>query len=182
MQGRFAVSAIATFALFALFAVGSGAEAGSDYLDIREVTMLLDGGNATFELNYTLDPFTKLYVMALGCRYLEPELLGFLGGYSRVKLVKADTQGAALQVIGAGKYNSGYFLFDSTPFGSRDNSRPDAVARFSVVYPEGRMRTFYNVTSTQNVFSQGNKPAHRQTSVSSGGHKYSLIPQKARTK
>ena len=182
MEGQFSVFAIAIFVLSALIAVVAGADSSSDYLDIREVTMLLDGGNATFELNYTLDPFTKLYVMALGCRYLEPELLGFLGGYSRVKLVKADTQGAALQVIGAGKYNSGYFLFDSTPFGSRDNPRPDAVARFSVVYPEGRMRTFYNVTSTQNVFSQGNKPVHRQTSASFGGQKYSQIPQKARSK
>ncbi|OPY51147.1 MAG: hypothetical protein A4E49_02432 [Methanosaeta sp. PtaU1.Bin112] len=119
--------------------------------------MRLDGSNATFELNYTLDTFTCFYVSALGCRYLEPELLSFLGGYRDVMLVKADTEGATLLVMGAGKYNSGYYLFDSIPFGSKDQPLKESIARFSVVYPTGRIRTFYNVTATQNVFSQAAK-------------------------
>jgi hypothetical protein len=133
--------------------------ASSEYLYIKDVTMHLEGENATFELNYTLDTFTRIYVMALGCRYLEPELTSFLGGYNDVKLVKADTNGAALQVKSAGKYNSGYYLFDSMPFGTRDKPLKEGIAQFSVVYPEGRVRTFYNVTSTQNVFSQAKPPA-----------------------
>lgn len=120
--------------------------------------MRLDGDNATFELNYTLDTFSRFYVSALGCRYLEPELISFLGGYRDVMLIKADTQGATLQVVGAGKYNSGYYLFDSTPFGSMDKPLKESIARFSVVYPSGRLRTFYNVTATQNVFSQAAQP------------------------
>jgi len=116
--------------------------------------MRLDGDNATFELNYTLDTFTRLYVSALGCRYLQPELVSFLGGYRDVMLIKADTNGATLRVAGAGKYNSGYYLFDSMPFGSKDKPLKESIARFTVVYPSGRLRTFYNVTATQNVFSQ----------------------------
>ena len=85
-------------------------------------------------------------------------MISFLGGYSDVKLIKADIDGAALQVVGAGKYNSGYYLFDSMPFGSKDKPLKEGIARFSVVYPGGRVRTFYNVTSTQNVFSQAAKP------------------------
>jgi hypothetical protein len=138
----------------ALCAISAGSTASSEYLGIKEVTMRLEGENATFELNYTLDAFTRFYVTALGCRYLEPELISFLGRYSDVRLLKADIEGATLQVVGAGKYNSGYYLFDSMPFGSKDRPLMEGIARFSVVYPGGRVRTFYNVTATQNVFSQ----------------------------
>ena len=148
----------AIFAFFTLFALSAGSADGIEYLDIKEVTMRLDGENATFELNYTLDTFTRFYVSALGCRYLEPELISFLGGYSDVMLIKADIEGAALLVVGAGKYNGGYYLFDSMPFGSKDKPLKESIARFSVVYPGGRVRTFYNVTATQNVFSQAAKP------------------------
>jgi hypothetical protein len=148
----------AIFAFLTLCALSAGSAVGSEYVDIKEVTMRLEGDNATFELNYTLDTFTRFYVTTLGCRYLEPELISFLGGYSDVRLVKADIEGAALQVVGAGKYNSGYHLFDSMPFGSKDKPLKEGIARFSVVYPGGRVRTFYNVTATQNVFSQAAKP------------------------
>jgi hypothetical protein len=148
----------AIFAFLTLSALSACPAGGSEYIDIKEVTMRLVGDNATFELNYTLDTFTRFYVTALGCRYLEPELISFLGGYSDVRLIKADIDGAALQVVGAGKYNSGYYLFDSMPFGSKDKPLKEGIARFSVVYPGGRVRTFYNVTATQNVFSQAAKP------------------------
>ena len=145
-------------ALFALSTFAACSEDGGMYLHVTEVTMRLDGENATFDLNYTLDTFARIYVMALGCRYMEPELISFLGGYSDVKLVRADIDSAALHVNGAGKYNNGYYLFDSTPFGSRDAPLKEAIPSFSVVYPEGRVRTFYNVTATQNVFSEAKDP------------------------
>jgi hypothetical protein len=125
---------------------------GKEYIYIKDVTMRLNGNNATFELNYSLETFTRFYVLALGCRYLELDLLSFLGNYSDVKLIKADTSSASLQVNGAGKYSKGYYLFDSRPLGSKNQPLKEGVARFSVIYPEGRTRTFYNVTSTQSVF------------------------------
>lgn len=133
-----------------IFAVCCGS--GDEYINVKDVTMRLNGENATFELNYSLDTFTRLYVLALGCRYLEPELLSFLGSYRNVKLLKADINGAALQVKNAGKYNGGYYLFDSKPLGSRTKPLNRGVAKFTVVYPEGRVYTFYNVTCTQSVF------------------------------
>ena len=158
----------AIFALLIMSTIPNCSAVGSEYLYITDVTMRLEGDNATFELNYTLDTFTNIYVMALGCRYLEPELISFLGGYSDVKLIKADTDGAALHVVGAGKYNSGYYIFDSMPFGSKDKPLKEGIARFSVVYPEGRVRTFYNVTATQSVFSQAAKDsASREALVKS---------------
>lgn len=144
-------------ALFSMSILVVFPASGSEYLHINDVTMRLEGANASFDLNYTLDTFSSIYVMILGCRFLEPELISFLGGYSDVKLVRADVGGATLFVKDAGKYNSGYYLFDSTPFGSKDEPVKEGIASFSVVYPEGRTRTFYNVTATQNVFSQAKK-------------------------
>ena len=154
-----AIQFLLALTLLVLTTTAPCAAAGGEYLNIEEVTMHLEGENATFELNYTLDTFTRIYVLALGCRYLEPELTSFLGGYGSARLVKADMDGAAVQVAGAGKYNSGYYLFDSVPFGTREKPLKEGIARFAVVYPEGRVRTFYNVTATQNVFSQAKPPA-----------------------
>jgi hypothetical protein len=142
------------FAVLIVSAISACSAAGSEYINVKDVTMRLDGPNATFELNYTLDTFTRFYVSALGCRYLEPELTSFLGSYRDVELIRADTEGATMQVAGAGKYNSGYYLFDSMPFGSKEKPLNKTIPSFSVVYPSGRIRKFYNVTGTQNVFSQ----------------------------
>lgn len=141
-----------TLAILAIATMIVCISADGECIYMKDVTMHLNGDDATFELNYSLDTFTRFYVLALGCRYLEPELLSFLSGYRNVRLMKADTDGAALQVNGAGRYNGSYYLFDSHPFGTKNSPLKKGIAKFSVVYPEGRTRTFYNVTSTQSVF------------------------------
>lgn len=119
--------------------------AGDVYFEVNDITMTLIGGDALFELNYTLDSFAKLYVLALGAGYIEPDLISLLKSYDDVTTVRVDPNSAALLVKGAGKNNSGYYLFDSRPLGAR-------VSKFTVVYPNGLSRTFHNVTSTPNVF------------------------------
>jgi len=145
-------SIVAILALLATMTFAVCCGSGEEYIYVKDVTMRLNGENATFELNYSLDTFTRLYVLALGCKYLEPELLSFLGSYRNVKLLKADINSAALQVNDAGEYNGGYYLFDSRPLGSGIKPINGRVAKFTVVYPEGQVRTFYNVTCTQSVF------------------------------
>ena len=140
-----------TFVILVMATMVTCISADGGCIYVKDVTMHLDGDDATFELNYSLDTFTRFYVLALGCRHLEPELLSFLSGYRDVKLIKADTDRAALQVKGAGKYNGSCYLFDSHPFGPINNPGKTGIAKLSVVYPEGWTRTFYNVTSTQSV-------------------------------
>jgi hypothetical protein len=141
-------------ALSAILALTISTSAAGSYFYIKDITMHLEDGNATFELNYSLDSFTNLYVMALGCKYIEHDLLSLLGNYSQIKIVGAGPQRASLLAIGAGKYNSGYYLYDSKPLGSRQKALQEKVPQFTVIYPGGRSRTFYNVTSTQNVFCE----------------------------
>ena len=141
----------ATLAFLAITSMAVCSSAAGECIYVKDVTMHLDGDDAIFELSYSLDTFTRFYVLALGCRHLEPELLSFLSGYSDVKLMKADVDRAALQVKGAASYNGSYYHFDSHPFGSKDNPLKKGIAKLSVVYPEGQTYTFYNVTSTQSV-------------------------------
>ncbi len=150
----------ATLAFLAAITMFITVSSCSECVYIKDVTMHLDGDNATFELNYTLDTFTRFYVLALGCRYLEPELLSFLGGYKDVKLIKADTNGAALQVNGAGKHIDRYCVYEPRPFGTKDNPLKSGVSKLSVVYPEGETKTFHNVTSTQSVLCPVGKPIY----------------------
>jgi hypothetical protein len=132
--------------------------AGEDYIKINDLTMRLDRSDALFEFNYTLDSFAKLYVLALGCKYMEPDLQSMLGSYGDVKVVRADPYSAALLASGAGEKNSNYYLFESKPLGSR-------VSRLTIVYPAGQYRTFYNVSSTPNVFCEAGSNAPWRGSV-----------------
>ena len=133
--------------------------AGEDYIKINDLTMYLDRSDALFEFNYTLDSFAKLYVLALGCKYLEPDLQSMIGSYGNVKVVRADPYRAALLASGVGEKNSNYYLFESKPLKSR-------VSRLTIVYPEGQYRTFYNVSSTPNVFCDARLSAPWRKSIS----------------
>ncbi len=146
---RFALVAAAFVALIT-FTVCMGM--GENYLYVNDVNMRLNSeGNAVFEMNYTLETFTRFYVLALGCRYIEPDLVSMFGDFDNVTTVRADPDSAALLAKGAGKYNSGYYLYESRRLGAR-------IARLTVIYPEGRPKTFYNITATPNVFCIARAP------------------------
>lgn len=130
---------------------------GENYFYVKDINMRLDEGNATFEVNYTLEMFTRFYVIALGCKYIEPDLMSLLGNFDNLKTVRADPDSASIMSSGAGKYNSGFYLFESKPFGIR-------VDKLTVVYPEGRPKTFYNITSTPNVFCVAKAPPDQYNS------------------
>jgi hypothetical protein len=146
--------AIQMIVLLVVLAIAISTSSASGYFYIKDITMRLEDGNATFDLNYTLDSFTNIYVLALGCKYIEHDLLTLLDNYSQIEIVEAGPERASLLAVGAGQYNSGYYLYDSRPFGSQKNAFQERVPQFTVVYPGGRARTFYNVTSTQNVFCE----------------------------
>ncbi|ABK15254.1 MAG: hypothetical protein H5T42_01585 [Methanothrix sp.] len=125
------------------------ASAGLSYIQVKDVTMIPDGDDLKFNVNYTLEPFARLYVLALGCRHIEPELVRLFSSYQNVKTVKAKPSTATLVVENAGTYLDGYYLYDAKPLSS-------PISRFTVVYPEGVTRTFINVTSTPSIFVEKN--------------------------
>jgi hypothetical protein len=162
IPGVLALAALLTVAVY------SG-EAG-DYIYVKEITMHMSEGNATnatFDLNYSLEMFAKLYVLALGCRYLEPDLLSIFRGCGGVKLLKADTNCASVEVTKAGKYVEGRYLFDPLSRGTKDVPLKSGIPRFTVIYPEGQERTFYNVTSVQSIVREAEEFSWGNASVSS---------------
>ena len=121
--------------------------AGDSYLSVSDMTMVLNGPDAVFQVNYSLDALARIYVLALGCGFIEPDLVSLLDGYGDVAMVSANPSSASLLVKNAGDLVDGYSLFNSMPIKVR-------VARFTVVYPGGLSRTFYNLNATPNVFCE----------------------------
>ncbi len=117
------------------------------YLDVREVTMSLSGEDAVFEVEYDLNLLAKLYVLTLGSRYIEPELMRLFSGFDNVKIAKTKPDGVILVANGAGQYKDGYYLFESKPLGTK-------VPKFTVIYPGGFSRTLYKVAFTPSVFCE----------------------------
>ncbi|OPY53066.1 MAG: hypothetical protein A4E48_00914 [Methanosaeta sp. PtaU1.Bin060] len=144
-------SVCGVLALAALLTVAVHCGEAADYIYVKEITMHMSDGNATFDLNYSLETFAKLYVLALGCRYLETDLLSFFKGCGGVKLLRANTNYASVEVTNAGKYVEGRYLFDPLSIGSKEVPLRGTIPRFTVISPEGRACTFYNVTSLRSI-------------------------------
>jgi len=143
---RFLISLMAVSFLF-LVVISTPSSALEDYMTVDDVTMSLRRGDALMEMNYTLNSFAYLYVLALGCNYIEPELASIFKSFGDAKITRADPYSAAFVIKDAGRNTHGYYLFDSKPLGSR-------ISRLKVVYPGGISKTFFNVTSTPNVFCE----------------------------
>jgi hypothetical protein len=127
-------------ALLIVFAVHSGVCAAS-YITYDEVSMALKGSSASLQVNYTLDSIASLYVLALGCRNIEPHFSKQFPSFSSIKTVKADMHHALLLVEDAGKLADGFYVFESKPLRAK-------VSKFTVIYPGGESEAFYNVTET----------------------------------
>ena len=158
VPGVLALVALLTVAVY-------GGEAGG-YIYVKDITMHMSDGNATFDLNYSLETFARLYVLALGCRYLEPDLLSIFKGCGAVKLLSAGTNCASVKVTKAGKYAEGRYLFEPLSRDSKDVTLKDGIPRLTVIYPEGRSLTFYNVTSVQSIFREAEALSSANTSIS----------------
>ncbi|HQF17600.1 MAG: hypothetical protein A4E45_01477 [Methanosaeta sp. PtaB.Bin039] len=117
----------------------------SFYLQVQDITMTVEKESALLQVNYSLDSFARLYVLALGARHLEPDLKRLFSSYPDIRTLKANPNSAVLEVADAGGYSNGYYLYESHPL-----DRP--IKKFTVVYPQGTSRTFYNVSATPSVF------------------------------
>jgi len=148
---RLAAVFVAITALALVFLVGiSSANMGRDYLQVQEVTMVLEDCDAVFEVQFELDRLARLYVLALGSKHIEQDMTEILVGFDDVTIKKAGSNEAVLVARGAAEQSGGYCLFDPKPLGLK-------VPKLTVVYPEGVSRTYYDVTETPNVFCEFRK-------------------------
>lgn len=123
-------------------------ESNRNYIHVKEVTMTLKGGDAVFNVDFDLNSLAKLYVMALGSKYLENNLNHLFAGFGNIATVKSNMNQAVLVARDAAEYDSGYYLFESRPLGHK-------VPRLTVIYPEGHTYSLDNVSDTPSVFCEG---------------------------
>ncbi len=144
---RSATVVILTLLMIFVLAGLSSAEKGREYIQVQEVTMSLEDGDAVFDVKFGLDPFARLYVLALGTKYIEPELKGLFSDFDNVTVTKTGPSRAVLVSKGAGEFRSGYYLYDSKQLRHQ-------VPKLTIVYPERLSRTFYQVSTTPSVFCE----------------------------
>ena len=88
---------VLAFLALSVFAVGV---AQGDYIYVKDVTMHLSEGNATFKINYSLETLTRFYVLALGCSF---STLGCVGNEVNTEDLRAEIKailGGAVVDIG----------------------------------------------------------------------------------
>jgi hypothetical protein len=141
------VALLVALLVTSVLATPSSADRGREYIKVQEVTMSLLDGDAVFDVSFDLDPFAKLYVLALGTKYIEPELISLFSDFDNVTVTKTEPHRAVLVSKGAGEFRSGYYLYDSRHLSHQ-------VPKLTVVYPERLSRTFYDVSATPSVFSE----------------------------
>jgi hypothetical protein len=139
---------VATLIFFILISNDGLAE---NYLSIKDITMYLNEGNATFHLNYTLDTFTKIYVLVLGSRYIRPDLASMFGNFDDIRIKGVDHKSAIILAADAGKYNGSHYFFDSRPLEIGKSISPKRIGQFRVVYPDELNETFCNISRTPEV-------------------------------
>jgi len=140
-------SATVVLILLFVFATPSVAERGREYIQVQEVTMSLEDGDAIFNVTFDLDPFARLYVLALGAKYIEPGLIDLFSDFDNLTVEKTGPSRAVIVSKGAGEFRSGYYLYDSKEL-------THEVPKFTIVYPERMVRTFYDISVTPSVFSE----------------------------
>ncbi|RLG22464.1 hypothetical protein DRN72_01850 [Methanosarcinales archaeon] len=121
------------------------ASASPTYLRVDEVTMWLEGYNATLELKYELNFLAKTYVLLFGAKTIEPEIRKFLP-FEEIKILKLNDKRALVRVINITrsvdeKSDRIYYLYQPYYF-----SYP--IKRIVIVYPDGTRLELFNRDST----------------------------------
>jgi len=81
-------------------------------LDITSVAINLSKTDAEFTVNYELDVFTKMYVLLMGGKSIEPKIKSVFSNFD-YEITKLDTDRTVLWVKNFSRYDKGYYLHDS---------------------------------------------------------------------
>jgi len=119
--------------------------APSAYLKVNEVTMWLEGYNATVELNFNLNFLAKTYVLLFGAKTIEPEIKEFLP-FEEIEVLKLNDKRAVVKVINITRSvderkDRIYYLYQPYHF-----SYP--IKRIVIVYPDGTRLELFDRDST----------------------------------
>jgi hypothetical protein len=129
--------------------VGAASAETPRYLQVRSITMTLEGQDATFNIEYELDMIARMYVLFLGTGSIEPAIYDIFNDFDNIQVLSVREDNAVVKVRNVSYHDpeqGGNILFhDSHNLGI-------IVDTFTLVFPSGVERTFSNVSTTPNTF------------------------------
>ncbi len=128
------------------------------YLQVKSITMTLEGPDATFNIEYELDLIAKVYVMFLGTGSIEPAICDLFNDFDNIQVLSVREDNAVVKVMNVSyqdpeqsyqdpEQGGNMFFHDSHNLGT-------TVDTFILVFPSGVKRTFSDVSTTPNTFFQ----------------------------
>ena len=119
------------------------------YLQVRSITMTLEGPDATFNIEYELDMIARMYVFFLGTGSIEPAIYDIFSDFNDIQVLSVREDSAVVKVRNVSYHDpeqgGNIFFHDSHNLGI-------TVDTFTLVFPSGVERTFSNVSTTPNTF------------------------------
>ena len=129
--------------------VGTASAEPPRYLEVKSITMTLEGQDATFNIEYELDPIARVYVFLLGTGSLESAMYGMFEDFDNIEVLSVREDNAVVKVTNVSYQDpeqGGNILFhDSHNLGT-------TVKTFILIFPSGVKRTFSDISTTPNTF------------------------------
>ena len=129
--------------------VGTASAESPRYLEVKSITMTLEGQDATFNIKYELDTIAQVYVFLLGTGSLESAIYGMFEDFDNIEVLSVREDNAVVKVTNVSYQDpeqGGNILFhDSHNLGT-------TVDTLILVFPSGVERIFYDVSTTPNTF------------------------------
>ena len=114
-------------------------------LPITSLEIKFDNTDAIFIVNYNFDKLSKIYLLTLGSKTLEPKIKSAFQDFD-YDIVKIDADKAILKVKNISRLDNGYYLHDPHKFS-------DTI---DIVYisdaSSTKTRTYFNINSTPYYF------------------------------
>jgi hypothetical protein len=138
--------------LIALFIIASSfpqseGTTGSRHIDFTSLIIKFDKTDAEFTLNYNIGTMSKMYIILLGGKNIEPVVKEVFSNFDYT-IIKMDEEKTILHVNNVSRYekNLDYYLHDSVKFGS-------TIKRMIIYIPgESRPNEYIGLNATPSKF------------------------------
>ncbi|MFQ6062216.1 MAG: hypothetical protein ACE5J9_03445 [Methanosarcinales archaeon] len=120
----------------------------NQHLKVTKITMEFHRTDAKFIIEYDLDFLTKLYILILGSKDLDPilkEIFFNYLNYKDIEIKKIYQEYAIVLAKNVTKYNEGWYLHDAHKFNT-------AIDQLIIKYPDGSSEVLRNTNRTKNLF------------------------------
>lgn len=133
------------------FTTGTASAEQPRYMQVRSITMTLEGPDATFDIKFELNMIARMYVLFLGTGSIEPAIYDIFNDFDNIEVLSVREDSAVVKVRNVSyqdpEQGGNIFFHNSHNLGTN-------VDTFILIFPSGVERTFSDVSTTPNTFFQ----------------------------